>query len=124
MIQQVVPIPLVHEKCKYACCSRAYIPLRLSYATALMTLPSSVTPTNPIICDIRNSAIENMQPGFIQRCVSTATTLGNLNGANSSLYFMGKVAQNTSLHRKNPHVYLTNFNKNGCNTYNKHRETQ
>ena len=90
MIQEVVPIPFVHEKCKYACCSRAYIPLRLSYATALMRLPSSVTPTNPIICDIRNSEIENMQPGFIQRCVSTATTLGDLNGANSSLYFMGK----------------------------------
>ena len=53
-------------------------------------MPSPVLPTHPIICDLQNSKIKVLQRGFIQKCVSVATSLGLPNGKKSSIYFEGK----------------------------------
>ena len=52
-------------------------------------MPTPVTPHNPIICDLQPRTIERIKPGYLKSCITSATTLGDKKGANSSIYFIG-----------------------------------
>ena len=100
-----VPIPVVHQRCNFHCCSTSFIPLRLSYATLLKDVPQdTILPSHPLLCKFNHSiqpathhkcihcdSHHSVQPGTLYKCISLAKTLGNKEGAYSSLYIIGDI---------------------------------
>ena len=86
--------------CRFGCCMRRLIPLKLAYAKSIHTFQGqSAGPTEPgrppntvqqIICDAGSKNFECLCPGLMYSLVSRATTLGTDRATlDSAIYFTG-----------------------------------
>ena len=97
---QAVPIPVVDGSCTYSCCTRSYVPLTLAYARTIHKFQGlSAGPVDKgkipnmykrIICDPDAGKYESTCTGLLYTALSRATTLGDANGLNSAIYFIGE----------------------------------
>jgi hypothetical protein len=97
---KLVPIVPLQHTCDNFCCTKTFIPLRLSYEKTIHTFQgSSAGPTSKgqqenaikrIICDPGTKEFELRNPGLFYTLLSRATTLGDENNIYSSaIYFTG-----------------------------------
>ena len=95
-----IPIPQTMYRCRYACCSRTYIPLEVSYARTIHKFQGlsagpvdqgkTKNPFECIICDPDNKQYEATMLGLLYTAISRATMLGDSDGLNSAIYFTGR----------------------------------
>lgn len=93
----MIPIPTVDVKCKKTCCTRTYVPLQVAYARTIHTFQGlSAGPTASgthqykcIIVDPDKRNYEGKNLGLLYTAISRATTLGDEDGLNSAIYFIG-----------------------------------
>ena len=86
-------------RCEKKCCTRTYTPLEISYARTIHKFQGlTAGPVDPgkipnmyqcILCDPDEKKYEGTSLGLFYTAVSRATTLGDENGLNSAIYFMG-----------------------------------
>ena len=94
-----VPIPIWSLTCNKGCCSRHWLPLTLAYARTIHKFQGlTAGPNEPnkppnmykcIFCDPDEKQYEGTAIGLLYTAVSRATTLGQDNGKNSGIYFIG-----------------------------------
>lgn len=81
------------------CCKRSFLPLELAFARTLHRFQGlSAGPVDSgklpnmfgvIICDPDSKAVEGRATGFFYTMLTRATTLGDPDGRNSAIYFIG-----------------------------------
>ena len=118
-----IPIPPVTIRCRKQCCQRAFIPLDLSFARTIHTfqgLQAGPTPKGQqrqhmyehVICDPDDKSVEATHTGLLYTAVSRGTTLGDSNGLNSAVYFIGphltkeRIQELTKCKNKKDETYL------------------
>jgi hypothetical protein len=96
-----MPIPVSEYTCSRAtaCCRREFMPLCLAYARTIHKFQGlTAGPVDEgkiknmfevIICDPDDGKFENSALGLFYTAVSRATTLGDKDGKNSAIYFIG-----------------------------------
>ena len=99
---QCIPIPISEYSCNRAtgCCRRTYVPLCLAYARTIHKFQGlTAGPVDEgkipnmfecIICDPDEGKFESSALGLFYTAVSRATTLGDEDGMNSAIYFIGE----------------------------------
>jgi len=99
---QCVPIPVAEYSCtrQTGCCKRTFIPLCLAYARTIHKFQGlTAGPVDNgkiknmfdlIICDPDDGKFESSALGLFYTAVSRATTLGDKDGLNSAIYFIGE----------------------------------
>ena len=99
--EQCVPIPVAEYSCSRAtgCCRRTFMPLCLAYARTIHKFQGlTAGPVDEgkiknmfdvIVCDPDDGKFENSALGLLYTAVSRATTLGDEDGMNSAIYFIG-----------------------------------
>ncbi len=100
--EQHVPIPVSEYSCNRAaaCCRRTHMPLCLAYARTIHKFQGlTAGPVDEgkiknmfecIICDPDEGKFESSALGLFYTAVSRATTLGDDDGLNSAIYFIGE----------------------------------
>jgi hypothetical protein len=97
---QYVPIPTITTGCRYkGCCTRTFTPLDLAFARTIHTFQGlSAGPVDfgkipnmyeCIVCDPDIKKSEVRATGLFYTALSRATTLGDDDGLNSAIYFIG-----------------------------------
>ena len=94
-----IPIPTVSVSCKFKCCQRTFVPLELSFARTIHKFQGlQAGPVDPgrtpnvfkrIICDPDTKSAEARATGLLYTTLSRATSLGDTDGRNSAIYFIG-----------------------------------
>ena len=94
-----IPILTVSVSCKFKCCQRTFIPLELSFARTIHKFQGlQAGPIDPgrtpnvfkrIICNPDTKSAEARATGLLYTALSRATSLGDIDGRNSAIYFIG-----------------------------------
>lgn len=96
----VVPIPPIKATCKFGCCCRANMPLRLAFAQTIHTfqgqnagpveMGQAPNAIQKMVCDPGTRRFEGTCVGLFYTLLSRVTTFGNpLDKLSSAIYFTG-----------------------------------
>ena len=101
-ISQIIPIPMIEQKCKKNCCIIRFCPLVLAFGRTIHTFQGQESgpgkPIESIIVNPGDRTFEIRNPGTLNCCITRATTLGDKKNQ-SALYFTG------------PHINYNRFHK-------------
>ena len=96
---QHVPIPVASYRCDKNCCTRNFVPLEVSYARTIHKFQGlTAGPVDEgkipnmyqcIVCDPDEKKFEGTSLGLFYTALSRGTTLGDDEGMDSAIYFIG-----------------------------------
>jgi len=91
-----IPIPVATDICQHGCCKMTYVPLKLAFAKTVHTTQGAEAGPDKnikaIVFSPGTDSFEGINPGTLYTGISRASTLGNGNIEDSSLYFCSPTA--------------------------------